>query len=76
MSGVTWTKQVSFAEALPLWKLVPGLTIVGHTMGHSGNSDPFPSGQGKAETDTPCEARAAGVCWGRRKASTRPFLAF
>lgn len=45
-SGVTWTKQVSFAGALPLQKLVPGLTIAGHVMGDSGNSDPFPPGHG------------------------------
>lgn len=45
-SGVTRTKQVSFAGALPLKKLVPGLTMAGHAMGDSGNSDPFPPGHG------------------------------
>lgn len=38
--------KVSFAGALPLKKLVPGLTMAGHAMGDSGNSDPFPPGHG------------------------------
>lgn len=51
MSGVTWTKQVSFAEALPLQKLVSGQTIAGQT-GDSEDSDPSQQATALAETDT------------------------
>lgn len=52
MSGVTWTKQVSFAEALPLQKHVSGLTVAGHMMGDSEDLDPSWQATALAETDT------------------------
>lgn len=76
-SGVTWTKQVSFAGALPLQKLVPGLTIAGHVMGDSGNSDPFPPGHGAGlDKHTLQSQKLLWSTGGGKEAATTSFLAF
>lgn len=69
MSGVTWTKQVSFAEALPLQKLVA-------TLGDRGNLDLFPPGHGTGWDKCLEKPEAAVERWSRRKQQLYHFWHF